>query len=111
MKCDICGHKMKYDPLTRSWECSVCFNLDKKSSEVEHPKHYVEGRKFEPIDVIEDWNLGFNLGNAVKYISRAGRKDDVITDLEKAQWYLDREITKLKLNRTHQNILIQENNL
>ena len=66
---------------------------------------------FEPIDVIEDWNLGFNLGNAVKYISRAGRKDDVITDLEKARWYLDREITKLKLNRTHQNILMQENNL
>ena len=111
MKCDICGHEMKYDPSTRSWECGVCFNLDKKFSEVEHPKHYAEGRKFEPIDVIEDWNLGFNLGNAVKYISRAGRKDDVITDLEKAQWYLDREITKLKLNRTHQNILIQENNL
>lgn len=111
MKCDICGHEMQYDPSTRSWECGVCFNLDKKFSEVEHPKHYTEGRKFEPIDVIEDWNLGFNLGNAVKYISRAGRKDDIITDLEKAQWYLNREITKLKLNRTHQNVLVQENNL
>ena len=40
-----------------------------------HPNHYCEGRKYEPKDVIRDWNLNFNLGNAVKYISRNGRKD------------------------------------
>ena len=52
----------------------------------------------EPIDVIEVWGLGFCLGNAVKYISRAGRKPgtDAVTDLEKARWYLDREITRLR---------------
>ena len=63
---------------------------------VNHPKHYTEGRKYEPIDVIEDWTLGFNLGNVVKYVSRAGRKDDIVQDLEKARFYLDREIQRLK---------------
>ena len=66
---------------------------------VDHPNHYADGRSYEPIDVIEDWELGFNLGNAVKYISRAGRKDDIIQDLEKARWYLNREITRLRAIR------------
>ena len=53
---------------------------------------------YETIKVIEAWNLGFCLGNAVKYISRAGKKDKSkeIEDLEKAVWYLQREIDKLK---------------
>ena len=63
---------------------------------VNHPSHYAEGRKYEPIDVIEDWDLGFHLGNTVKYIARAGRKDNIIQDLEKARWYLDRKIESLK---------------
>jgi hypothetical protein len=63
---------------------------------VNHPRHYVEGRKYEPIDVIEDWELGFNLGNVVKYVSRAGRKDDIVQDLEKAEFYLKREIKRLR---------------
>ena len=50
---------------------------------VNHPSHYAEGRKYEPIDVIEDWELDFCLGNAVKYISRAGRKSDELEDLKK----------------------------
>ena len=66
------------------------------SDPVNKPAHYIEGRRFEPIDVIEDWGLGFCLGNAVKYISRAGRKGDTMEDLEKARWYLDRYIAKLK---------------
>ena len=49
-----------------------------ENKNVNHPSHYAEGRKYEPIDVIEDWELGFNLGNTVKYISRAGRKDDIV---------------------------------
>ena len=61
---------------------------------VNHPSHYNMG-KYEAIDVIEYWNLGFNLGNTVKYISRAGHKDDIIQDLKKAKWYLDREIQRL----------------
>jgi hypothetical protein len=62
-----------------------------------NPAHYRDG-KIEVIEYIEDKNLGFNLGNAVKYISRAGKKDSskTIEDLEKARWYLDREIENLK---------------
>lgn len=62
---------------------------------INHPSHYNMG-KFEAIDVIEDWKLNFNLGNTVKYISRAGHKDDTMQDLRKALWYLDREIKRLK---------------
>ena len=60
------------------------------------PEHYVAGRLFEPHLVIEDWDLNFNLGNVLKYISRAGRKDDILVDLKKARQYLDFEITKLE---------------
>lgn len=59
---------------------------------VNRPSHYTAGRKFETIEVIEDWELGFCLGNAVKYISRAGRKTNSIEDLKKAVWYLQRQI-------------------
>ena len=65
---------------------------------VNHPSHYTQG-KYEVIDVIEDWNLGFNLGNAIKYIGRAGHKDDIVQDLEKAKWYIEREIQRLKKNQ------------
>ena len=67
---------------------------DKKEM-IDHPKHYNMG-KYEAIDVIEDWNLGFNLGNTVKYISRAGRKDNILQDLKKAAWYLNREIKRIE---------------
>lgn len=65
---------------------------------VNHPPHYTEGRKYEPIDVIEDWQLSYRLGSAIKYISRAGRKDPAktIEDLKKCRWYLDREIAALE---------------
>jgi hypothetical protein len=50
-----------------------------------------------PIEVIDAWGLGFNLGNALKYIARAGIKtDDPIQDLEKAQYYVTREIDRLR---------------
>lgn len=62
---------------------------------VNHPSHYNKG-KFEVIDVIEDWKLGFNLGNAVKYIARAEYKENKLQDLEKAKWYLEREIKVIK---------------
>lgn len=60
---------------------------------VNHPSHYASGR-IEVIDFIEDKALGFHLGNAVKYIARAGKKDPTKTveDLQKAIWYLTREI-------------------
>ena len=62
---------------------------------INHPAHYVEGRKHEPIDVIEDWGLGYNLGSVIKYVSRAGRKGNALEDLQKAQFYLSREIATI----------------
>jgi hypothetical protein len=60
---------------------------------VNHPKHYNSG-KIEVIDFIEDQGLDFHLGNAVKYICRAGKKDagKKTEDLQKAQWYINRWI-------------------
>ena len=68
---------------------------NKNKEMINHPQHYNQG-KFEAIDVIEDWKLNFNLGNTIKYISRAGHKDDIIQDLKKASWYLNREIERLE---------------
>jgi len=69
------------------------------SEQVNHPKHYGGAdNPYEAIKVIEAWDLGFRLGNTIKYISRAGKKeaDKTLQDLEKAKWYLEREIAKLK---------------
>ena len=68
---------------------------------VDHPQHYGgKQAKHEAISVIEEWSLGFHLGNVVKYISRAGKKpnQDKISDLKKARWYLDRYISDLEAN-------------
>ena len=70
---------------------------------VNHPSHYTDGN-IEVIDFIEDKRLGFCLGNAVKYIARAGKKksggmsdmDKEIQDLEKAVWYVNRRIKELR---------------
>jgi hypothetical protein len=70
------------------------------SDNVKHPSHYAEGRKFEPKDVIRDWGLNFNMGNAVKYLSRAGRKGDIVEDLKKAQQYIQFELEALGIKRS-----------
>ena len=61
---------------------------------VDQPPHYKDGG-IETIDFIEAKKLGFNLGNAIKYISRAGKKNDALEDLKKARWYLNREINNM----------------
>ena len=61
---------------------------------VNHPQHYNFG-KIEAIEVIEDWKLGFNLGNAVKYIGRCEHKGTKEQDIKKAIWYLKRELKKI----------------
>lgn len=67
------------------------------SEAVNHPAHYGgEDNPYEAIKVIEAWGLGFCLGNAVKYLCRAGKKDLTIQDLKKAAWYLNREIQRLE---------------
>lgn len=66
---------------------------------VNHPQHYGgKDNPYEAIKVIEAWGVDFCLGNTLKYISRAGHKeqDREIEDLEKARWYLDRRIQQLK---------------
>lgn len=64
---------------------------------VNHPAHYTDGQ-IEVIDFIDDKQLSYCLGNAVKYISRAGKKDPAktIEDLQKAVWHLNHEIEKRK---------------
>ena len=63
----------------------------KKIDPVNHPPHYTFGN-IEPIDVIEDWDLGFHLGNALTYIARARHKGSEKQDLDKALWYINRYI-------------------
>jgi hypothetical protein len=67
-------------------------------SEIHSPNHYTKDRKYEPWDVIADWGLNFDLGNVVKYVSRAGRKEDesLLDDLLKAKEYLEHQISRLR---------------
>jgi hypothetical protein len=58
---------------------------------VNHPPHYKVGG-IETIDFIEAKKLNYNLGNAVKYIARADHKENRLQDLQKAKWYIEREI-------------------
>ena len=86
------------DDICKALEISrgdILLNDKDKKEMVNHPSHYNMG-KYEAIDVIEDWELGFNLGNTIKYISRAGHKDDIVQDLKKAMWYLQREIDRIE---------------
>lgn len=73
-----------------------------KSNQVNHPSHYGGDTPYETIKVIEAWNLGFHLGNSVKYLSRAGKKDPnrTIEDLEKAIWYIQKKIALLRSRPT-----------
>ena len=75
--------------------------MGKENNEmVDHPSHYGgKNNLYEAIKVIEAWDLGFNLGNSIKYISRAEKKNNKLEDLEKASWYINREINKIKNER------------
>lgn len=65
---------------------------------IDHPSHYKGKGGLEVIDVIESFDLSFNLGNVIKYVLRAGKKgsftEDRLDDLKKAEWYLSREINQ-----------------
>lgn len=90
MICTRCGS-------TYHGQCLVCALGQQitttRGDSVNHPQHYTFG-KYEVIDVLEDWQLNFHLGNAVKYIARAGKKGDALEDLQKALWYVEREIKR-----------------
>ncbi len=71
----------------------------KTNEQVNHPQHYGGSENvYETIKVIDNWQLGFNLGNTIKYISRAGKKDPKkqLEDLKKAKFYLDYHIKSLE---------------
>lgn len=90
-------------------------DTNKKYDTVDNPKHYIEGRKFEPAWVINDWKVDWNIGTCIKYLSRLGRKDATNIDIQKAFWYLTHEIalhykdiSKEKLIATIDNIYQKE---
>lgn len=94
--CMTCFYELK---TPREEPCVNCNGFDKwtdkdtfKEDVVNKPKHYNVG--LEPIEAIESWKLGYNLGNVIKYVARADHKGKRIEDLKKARWYLDREINK-----------------
>ena len=69
---------------------------------VNNPKHYkAHASGVECIDITE--HMGFNLGNAMKYIWRCDEKHDVIEDLKKAKWYIERELKKRKAKKESKN--------
>lgn len=75
--------------------------MDKENDEINHPNHYVSHPSgIECIQITEHMN--FNLGNAIKYIWRAGLKSDGVgEDLKKARWYIDREILRCSMGWEH----------
>lgn len=84
-------------------EANKALGVTLKDNAVDHPQHYAD-TKIEVIDYIEDKNFGFCLGNAIKYISRAGRKESAamdakqkaVQDLQKAIWYINRRIKEIE---------------
>jgi len=60
---------------------------------INHPEHY-QSNGIEVIDIIDSFNLNFNLGNSIKYILRADKKGNKKQDLEKALWYINHELQK-----------------
>jgi hypothetical protein len=82
---------------TQATATTITYNQPKE--QVDHPSHYGgKDNEYEAIKVIDAWDLGFSLGNTVKYISRAGKKDTdkELQDLKKALWYLEHHIETLK---------------
>lgn len=79
-------------------DISKIIETNSEANSVNHPAHYGgESNVYETIKVIEAWDLNFSLGNAIKYISRAGKKSSSTKkeDLEKAIWYIKNEIKKM----------------
>lgn len=96
------GNEVTYVDCSKVKIEKVSFSTPNKKEMVNHPDHYHPGT-YEAINVIEAWDLNFNLGSAIKYISRCGLKPDAelskkekaLEDLRKATWYVNREIERL----------------
>lgn len=95
--CCECKHRFEPGTMARL-KAKDCFKPKEEIANdeidmVNHPQHY-SAHGIEPIDYIESHDLNFNLGNVIKYISRAPFKGTELQDLKKAKWYLEREIKK-----------------
>ena len=94
-------HQYKDDFMVKKFRESMGKTVEKETIEmVNHPKHYQSKHGVEVINIIEEFGLGFHLGNVVKYVLRAGHKSNELEDLEKAKWYLERVID---LKKTEDN--------
>lgn len=91
----LCAYHLAGNPVIGG-PCPACAVLTISEEEkVDHPKHYnLNPSGVECIDVVEHYN--FNIGNAMKYLWRAGLKGSQMEDLEKARWYVEREIQRVK---------------
>jgi hypothetical protein len=88
---------MKNGELTVHSSCRDREAALRRQEAVDHPAHYGGAdNPYEAIRVIEAWSLDFCLGNAVKYVARAGKKGSEIEDLRKAAWYIQRRIEQLE---------------
>ena len=86
-------HQYKDDFIVKKFRESMGKTVEREAIEmVDHPKHYQSKHGVEVIDIIEEFGLGFHLGNVIKYVLRAGHKSNELEDLEKAKWYLERVI-------------------
>jgi hypothetical protein len=91
MPCKVRGCELDDGPLRHSKQ-----HTDPVSSDVVNsPSHYRSTGSIEAIDVIEQFQLGYHLGNVAKYLLRAGKKGEKLEDLQKARWYLNREIKNM----------------
>ena len=92
--CILC--KRNFSEYTEEFERHMDYFKPKEGDMVNHPQHYQHG--IEPIDYIESHGFNFNLGNVIKYVSRAPYKGTELQDLEKAKFYLEREIKRHENN-------------
>lgn len=98
LNCDYCNKVPDEHPFKKLHEkaCKMARAVTNEEGKlvydtVNHPPHYQTKNGMETIDVIEAFDLNFNLGNAIKYILRAGKKENKFQDLNKAIWYIQRE--------------------
>ena len=96
LPCLICKRTASPDSKNYSYMEDLYESADKDL--VHHPAHYCYS-EYEPKDVIRGWGLNFNLGSAVKYIARAGRKDDILQELNKAKQFIEFEIEAIEKER------------
>jgi hypothetical protein len=93
---EISDAKTKEILTTNQVEDLILGKTQPPKETVNHPEHYGGDTTYEAIKVVEAWRLDFCLGNAAKYICRAGRKGNELEDLQKAAWYINRRIQQIE---------------